>query len=274
MDVKTEVEHGDVALLVEENCTDRNVVRIEILFDINLEVGQHIRNACTVGQKFCKQNFRKSGCNVYCDCVCEYVEEQTRGCRALLVGVLVRHFVGCHGCVGRIALDGFADNSRQHVFKRILAHIHEEFCVFAEQCFRVEIETCFAGVFVVVVVDAENVRFCSVKELTLVFVFVSVCTRDVVAVFEQIVLFAPNVDCDVEVTHVDAERRKNVELEAEVQTNREVDVERHIFRNLEFALHCAENAAQHIAECLVDSVVFVVESAVYPHIQTAVCFEG
>ena len=102
LNVESEIEHGDIASLVEEDCADRNVVRIEILFKVNLEVGQHTRDARAVCHKFVEQNFCKARRDVERDCIGEYVDEQACRIGILLVGILVSDRVGrnCRvGCV-------------------------------------------------------------------------------------------------------------------------------------------------------------------------------
>ena len=119
-------------------------------------------------------------------------------------------------------------------------------------------------------------RLRAVEQLDIVVVFVSVFARDVVfarAVVEQVVLFAPNVDCNVKVANIDAEGREYVEFETEVQAEREVDIEGHILCDLELALHCAEDAAQNVAERFVHAAVLLVEFTVDQNEQAVVFVE-
>ena len=127
---------------------------------------------------------------------------------------------------------------------------------------------------VVVVVDTENVRFGAVKQLAFVILVISVFGGYVSAVFEFVVLFAPNIDCNVKVADIDTEGRQNVEFEAEIEAQREVDVESHIFRHLELALQVAEQCSEYVTECLVDACVTVTECAVYPDVELSRVFES
>ena len=275
LDVESEIEHGNVTLLVEEQHAQRDVVRIEILFEIDLEIGQIVRYARVVGHQFLDDNLQEARSDVESDRVGEHVDEQAQRIGILSVLVLAERIRRRHCvCVVLIAVcHKTADETAYHFFDGVRAHINVEFRLFAEQGFDVKIQACFARLFVVVVVDAEKVRFAAVKELAGVVVIVTIFSCDVAAAFEFVVLLAPNIDCNVKVTHVDCKLRQDVEFEAEIESEREVDVERCVFRDLELALHATEQSAEHFAESLVDAVVLFAEHAVCPHVQAAVCLQ-
>ena len=112
-------------------------------------------------------NLQEARSDVESDRVGEHVDEQAQRIGILSVLVLAERIRRRHCvCVVLIAVcHKTADETAYHFFDGVRAHIDVEFRLFAEQGFDVKIQACFARLFVVVVVDAEKVRFAAVKEL-------------------------------------------------------------------------------------------------------------